>query len=88
MPVISMFYGIIIRLYVIDNVHHALPHLHARYAEFEASISIEDGEILAGRLPRKQLRLVQAWIELRHDELLANWELARIGEQPYKIAPL
>ena len=37
MPIISMFYGIIIRLYVIDNVHHTLPHLHAKYAEFEAS---------------------------------------------------
>ena len=60
MPIISMFYGIIIRMYVIDNLHHALPHLHARYAEFEASIGIEEGEILAGNLPRKQLRLVQA----------------------------
>lgn len=88
MPIISMFYGIIIRLYVIDNVHHALPHLLARYAEFEASIGIEDGEILAGTLPRKQMRLVQAWIELHRDELLANWELARSGEQPYKVAPL
>jgi len=67
-----MFYGIIIRLYVVDDLHHALPHLHAKYAEFEASISIEDGEILAGKLPRKQLRLVQAWIELRRDELLAD----------------
>ena len=63
MPIISMFYGIIIRLYVIDNVHHTLPHLHAKYAEFEASIGIEDGESLVGKLPRKQLRLVQAWIE-------------------------
>jgi hypothetical protein len=88
MPIISMFYGIIVRMYVIDNLHHSLPHLHARYAEFEASIGIEDGEILAGSLPRKQLRLVQAWIELRRDELMADWELARSGEQPYKIAPL
>ena len=88
MPIISMFYGIIIRLYVIDNLHHALPHLHAKYGEFEASIGIDEGVILAGQLPRKQLRLVQAWIELRRDELLADWELASSGEQPYKIAPL
>jgi hypothetical protein len=47
MPIISMFYGIIIRMYLIDNRHHNLPHIHAKYAEFEASISIEDGEILA-----------------------------------------
>jgi hypothetical protein len=82
-----MFYGIFIRMYLIDN-HHNLPHFHARYAEFEASISIDDGEILAGELPRKQLRLVQAWLELHRDELVADWELAVAGQNPYKIAPL
>jgi hypothetical protein len=87
-PIISMFYGIIIRMYLIDNQHHNVPHFHAKYAEYEVSISIEDGEVLAGELPRKQLRLVQAWIELHRDELLADWELAVAGENPYKIAPL
>ena len=53
MPVISMFYGIIIRLYLLDNRHHNLPHIHARYGEFEASIGIADGEVLAGELPRR-----------------------------------
>ena len=88
MPVISMFYGIIIRLYLLDNVHHHLPHIHARYAEFEASVGIAEGDVLAGELPRKQLRLVQAWIELHRDELMADWELAANGELPYKIEPL
>ena len=88
MPIISMFYGIIIRMYLLDNEQHSLPHIHAKYAEFEASISIEDGEILAGELPKKQLRLVQAWIELHKDELFANWEIAISGENPYKIRPL
>ncbi|MEX8499236.1 DUF4160 domain-containing protein [Leptothrix ochracea] len=88
MPVISMFYGIIIRLYLLDNQHHNLAHIHARYAEFEASIDIAEGELLAGELPRKQLRLVQAWIELHRDELMADWELAAAGELPYKINPL
>jgi len=41
-----------------DNKQHNLPHVHAKYAEFEASIDITDGEILSGELPRKQLRLV------------------------------
>jgi hypothetical protein len=88
MPVISMFYGIIVRMYLLDNQHHNLPHIHARYAEFEASLSIDDGEILAGDLPRKQLRLVQAWIEIHRDELRADWQLAVAGDKPYKIAPL
>ncbi len=58
MPILSMSYGIIIRMYLIDNQHHNLPHIHAKYADFEASINIKDGEILAGELPRKQLHLV------------------------------
>lgn len=58
MPIISILYGIIIRLYLIDNTRHHLPHIHAKYAEFEASINISNGEIIAGELPRKQLRLV------------------------------
>lgn len=88
MPVISMFYGIIIRMYFLDNQHHGIAHIHARYSGFEASVRIDDGEILAGELPRKQLRLVQAWIELRRDELMADWDLAVAGENPYKIDPL
>lgn len=88
MPVISMFYGIIIRLYLIDNRHHQLPQIHALYGEFEASLDIAEGQVLAGHLPRKQLRLVQAWIELRKDELMADWALAVQGELPYKIDPL
>jgi len=75
-------------MYLLDNQHHNLPHIHAKYAEFEVSISIESGEILAEELPRKQLRLGQAWIELHRDELMADWELAIAGELPYKIAPL
>jgi hypothetical protein len=87
-PIIAVFHGIIIRLYLLDNKHHNTPHLHARYAEFEASICIEDGEVLAGSLPRKQLRLVQAWIELHPEELMADWELAINGKTPFKIDPL
>jgi hypothetical protein len=73
---------------MLDNQHHNLPHIHAKYAEYEASVGIADGEVLAGNLPHKQLRLVQAWIELHRDELVADWELAVSGESPYKIDPL
>lgn len=79
---------IYIHLYLIDNQQHHLPHIHAKYAEFEASIGIAYGEILSGDLPRKQFRLVQAWIELHRDELEADWEIAVSGETPYKIIPL
>lgn len=88
MPVISMFYGIIVQLFFFDNDRHNLPHIHVRYAEFSASINIETGEILAGNFPNKQLKLVQAWIEIHKDELLANWLLALEGNTPFRIDPL
>jgi len=43
---------------------------------------------LAGSIPPKQLKMVQAWIEIHKDELFADWELAVSGEQPFRIAPL
>lgn len=88
MPIISMFYGIIVKMYLLDNKQHNLPHIHVKYAEFECVFAIETGDVLIGNLPRKQLRLVQAWIELHTDELLADWEIALSGELPYKIDPL
>jgi len=86
-PTISMFYGIIIRMYCAPSEHEP-PHIHAYYQEHKAILDIRKGELIAGNLPRKQLRLVLAWMEIHRDELLANWELAQRGETPFKIEPL
>ena len=51
-------------------------------------IAIPDGDILEGDIPKAKMKLLQAWIELRKDELVADWELAVEGQQPYKIEPL
>ncbi len=88
MPTISMFYGIIIRMYALDSKQHHLPHIHVEYADAEAVFQIPDGELLEGVLPSKQYKLVQAWIALHADELMADWKLAAAGTTPYKIAPL
>ena len=88
MPTISMFYGILVYIFYEDNVRHNLPHIHVRYQNNNAAISIEDGSILAGKFPQKQLKLVQAWVEIHRDELIANWELAVNGEEPFRISPL
>ncbi|MFM8770926.1 MAG: DUF4160 domain-containing protein [Candidatus Kapaibacterium sp.] len=87
MPIISIFYGLIIRMYHDEQRHHS-PHLHAYYAETEAVFDIATGEIIAGQMPTSQRRLVQAWIELHSDELRANWELLRAGEEPVRIRGL
>ncbi len=88
MPSISMFHGIVIYLYFNDNRQHKLPHIHAKYQEHEAVLGLPDGEILDGKIPTPKMKLIQAWMELHKDELIADWDLAVNGEQPYKIEPL
>ena len=88
MPTISMFFGIMVSMFFKDNERHHLPHIHVRYQGDKASISIDDGCILDGTFPPRQLKLVQAWIEIHKDELQADWELAAAGEEPFRIAPL
>ncbi|MHB1360131.1 MAG: DUF4160 domain-containing protein [Rhodocyclaceae bacterium] len=88
MPTISMFYGILVAMLFEDNDRHNSPHSYVRYAGQKASIAIEDGQLLAGSFPAKQLKMVQVWIEIHKDELMADWELAVAGEQPFRISPL
>ena len=87
MPTISMFHGIIIRMYYAPSEHNP-PHFHAYYNEFKATFSIESLDLMEGNLPRLQLRLVQAWAELYQDDLRADWQLAMNGEEPFRIQPL
>ena len=88
MPSISMFYGIIVYMYFRDNRHHSVPHIHVKYQEHEVVVSIPDSETLEGEIPASKMKLLQAWIELHKDELIADWELAVSGQHPYKIEPL
>jgi len=88
MATLSMFYGIIISMFFRDNRKHKLPHIHASYQDDSAIFSIIDGEIIGGYMKKPQIRLIQAWITLHADELLANWELAVDGKNIYKIEPL
>ena len=71
MPTISMFYGILISMFFEIKEKHHLPHIHVRYQNFRASVGIEDGDLLAGELPPRQLRMVQVWVDLHREELLA-----------------
>ncbi len=88
MPTISMFFGIVIYMYCYDNERHKAPHVHAKYQGQDASFSIVDGELLAGEIPAAKTRLVQAWIEIHREELMADWDLAISGEPPFRIDPL
>jgi len=83
-----MFYGIIIYVYFFDNKKHKKPHIHVKYSGDEVVLGLPDGEILEGSIPNHKMKLVQAWIEIHKDELLANWELAINGQEVFKIEPL
>ncbi|RJQ44439.1 MAG: DUF4160 domain-containing protein [Nitrospiraceae bacterium] len=88
MPTISMFFGILVSMFYGDNEQHHTPHIHVRYQGRKASIAIDDGSVLAGDFPARQLRMVQVWIDIHRDELMADWELAVNGDEPFRIAPL
>ena len=88
MPIISMFYGIVIRMFNVDNRKHHLPHIHVEYQDDQAVFCINNGDILEGNFPGKQTKLVQAWIEIHKEELTADWKLAVSGEKVFKIKPL
>lgn len=87
MPELSRFFNIIVRMLFHDTLQHHKPHVHVQYAEHHASVGI-DGEILAGELPVKQLRLVQAWLTIHEEELYQAWNNAVQGLPFDKIEPL
>lgn len=66
---------------------HNKPHIHALYGDDEIVLGI-DGEILEGKIPAKQMKLLLAWMAIHEDELKANWSLLCNGDGYFKIEPL
>ena len=75
-------------MYFYDNRKHHLPHIHVKYNEDEAVFSIESGMLIEGSLPKSKIKLVEAWIEIHREDLMANWILAIVGEKIFQIEPL
>lgn len=75
-------------MYYLDNKQHNLPHINVKYQDEEAVISLIDGQLLEGTLKTNKMKLVQAWIEIHNEELMADWTLAISGETIFKIDPL
>ena len=87
MPELSRFYGIVIKMLFSDDVQHSKPHFHVYYNDFSASVGI-DGELIAGSLPVRQLKLVTAWALIHEEKLYDAWNKAVKNEQFEKIEPL
>jgi len=84
MPEISRFLGIVISMY---HTEHGVPHFHARYGEYWVSVELETGRV-HGKFPRRALQHLREWWMLHQDELLDNWNRARLGGPLEPIAPL
>ena len=78
MPELGRFRGMVIGMYYEDEGQHNKPHVHVRYGDYKASLSL-DGDILAGSLPRKQYRMVSGWLTTHEDEVYAAWSDAVRG---------
>lgn len=87
MPVISSFYGIIVRMYKEKNTKHNLPHIHAEYNGEYVTIDFK-GNVLEGKIPNKKMQLLKAWIVIHEDELNANWNMLLNDSCFMKIKPL
>lgn len=87
MPVLSTFFGIIVRMYREVGGKHNMPHVHAEYSGDEVVIAL-DGTVLEGGIPKNKLKLLEAWMEIHREDLEANWKLLSYGEQFFRIDPL
>lgn len=87
MPALSMFFGIIVRMQSEKGGRHNKPHVHALYGDNEIIVGI-DGDVLEGSFPKKQMKLLLAWMAIHEEELQANWKLLSNGDGYFKIEPL
>ena len=89
MPVLSVFFGIIVRMYREESGKHNMPHIHAEYSGEEIVVAL-DGTILEGEknFPRNKRKMLEVWMEIHREDLEANWKLLCNGEQFFRIDPL
>lgn len=80
MPEISRFLGI--------GGEHSLPHFHAYYQGYVAVYAIEPVGLLAGDLPIRQRRFVEAWAEMHQEQLMDDWVRLQSGKKAVPIVPL
>ena len=85
MPEISRFFGIFITLNFND---HNPPHFHARYGDLNGVFDIQTGKMIEGDLPKTAKKLVKIWANMHRIELMEDWNLIKLGQNPINITPL
>jgi hypothetical protein len=85
MPFVSMFFGILIRMFYSD---HNPPHFHAEYQGTEGTFDFT-GKMLNGNIKSPvAIRLIREWALLRQNELEENWKNIENKDIINKIKPL
>ena len=89
MPVLSMFFGIIVRMYREQGGKHNIPHIHAEYSGVEIVMAL-DGTVIEGekQFPKNKQKMLEVWMDIHREDLEANWKLLSNGEQFFRIDPL
>ena len=72
MPVISRFYGIVIKMYLRQKEHNP-PHIHAIYGEYSGVFSLHDGEMFEGDIPIRGQEMVKDFVLYYKDKLIEMW---------------
>ena len=88
MPELSRFHGIVIRMFLESGLPHHRPHFHAYYQGGAAAFGFSPVELIAGALPARQRRLIEAWAALHVADLQLAWDRLQAGLAPLAIAPL
>lgn len=86
-PELSYFVGIYIYMRFNDVVQHYKPHVHVKYGEYNAVVSL-DGDLLAGSIPKRQFKILVGWLALREEDVYNAWNKAVKSEHFEKVKPL
>jgi hypothetical protein len=81
MPIVSAFFGIVIRMFYRD-------HFHAEHARQQAKFDF-GGELVAGEIRSGNARVrIREWAQQHHAELETNWANMKTGRPLESIEPL
>lgn len=85
MPVLSRFYGIVIRMLF---VREFTAHFYAFYDTSELMIGLAPVRIIQGEAPERAREMVIEWATRHQAELLAAWDRLGQARLPQPIQPL
>lgn len=88
MPILSTFYGLVVRMYAEGDGKHHTPHIHVTYQGVEYEIGLDGEDLSTPVLKGNRRKYLDVWMDIHKDELSANWDLLSAGDPAFRIDPL